>query len=347
MPPMTRLLSALSIAAGLALGAAPAAAQDKVAVGALRFVSNGPLFMALEQGFFKAEGLDVDIRFFDAAQPIAVAVVSGDVDLGATAFTAGLFNLAGKGALKVIAAQAKEQKGYEGNNVLASNAAWEKGLRRLEDLPGRSLGITQVGSSFHYQIGQIARLKAFDMKQVDLRPLQSLGNMSAALKGGQVDAVIIAPHIARTLLGAGDARLIGLYSELDEYQFGGLFASPKAIAGRRPVVQKFVRAYQKGAAAFSDALLRRDGSGKRISDARSKQAAAIVARYVAPGQDPQKAADTVEASTFYVDPQARLDIGDIHRQVAWFKAQGMIDAGVDPAAFIDLGFVQGHANVPR
>jgi NitT/TauT family transport system substrate-binding protein len=343
---LTRLLSAALVLVGTG-AAVPASAQDKVAVGALRFVSNGPLFMALEKGFFKAEGLEVDIRFFDAAQPIAVAVVSGDVDLGATAFTAGLFNLAGKGALKVIAAQAKEQKGYEGNNILASNAAWEKGLRRLEDLPGRSLGITQVGSSFHYQIGQIARLKGFDLKQVDLRPLQSLGNMSAALKGGQVDAIIIAPHIARTLLAGGDGKLIGLYSELDEYQFGGLFASPKAITGRRPVVERFVRAYQKGAAEFSGALLRLDAAGKRVTDARSKEAAAMVAKYVAPGQDPAKAADTVEASTFYVDPQARLDVGDIHRQVAWFKAQGMIDANVDPAAFIDLSFVQGHTNIPR
>lgn len=343
---IARLLTiALTVAAALA--AAPVQAQDKVAVGALRFVSNGPLFMALEKGFFKAEGLDVDIRFFDAAQPIAVAVVSGDVDLGATAFTAGLFNLAGKGALKVIAAQAKEQKGYEGNNVLASNAAWEKGLRRMEDLPGKSLAITQVGSSFHYQIGQIARIKGFDVKQMDLRPLQSLGNMSAALKGGQVDAIIIAPHIARSLLTAGDAKLLGLYSDLDEYQFGGLFASPRAITNRRAVVEKFVRAYQKGAEEFHGALLRLDASGKRISDARSKEAAAIVAKYVAPGQDPQKAADTVEASTFYVDPQARLDVGDIHRQVAWFKSQGMIDASVDAAAFIDLSFVQGHTNIPK
>jgi NitT/TauT family transport system substrate-binding protein len=340
----SRLLLCL-IAAGAAL--APAHAQDKVTVGALRFVSNGALFLALEKGFFKAEGLDVDIRFFDAAQPIAVAAVSGDIDIGATAFTAGLFNLAGRGGLKVIAAQAKEQKGYEGNNILASNAAWEKGLRRLEDLPGRSLGITQVGSSFHYQIGQIARIKGFDVKSMDLRPLQSLGNMSAALKGGQVDAIIIAPHIARTLLSAGDAKPLGRYSDLDEYQFGALFASAKAIAGRRAVVEKFVRAYQKGAGEFHGALLRLDAAGKRVSDARSREAATLLTKYVAPGQNPQAAAAVVEASTFYVDPQARLDVGDIHRQVAWFKAQGMVDAGVDAAAFIDLGFVQGHTNIPR
>src|SRR6266436_2144418 len=88
--------------------AGPAVAQEKVPVGVLRFVSSGPLFVAVEKGYFKQEGLDLDLKFFDAAQPIAVAVVTGDADFGLTAFTAGLFNLAGKGGLKIIAAQAKE-----------------------------------------------------------------------------------------------------------------------------------------------------------------------------------------------------------------------------------------------
>src|SRR4051812_10760518 len=109
----------MAVAAAL-FTAAPAAAQEKINVGVLRFVSSGPLFVAVEKGYFKQEGLELKLDFFDAAQPIAVAVVTGDVDFGLTAFTAGLFNLAGKGGLKVVAAQAKEAKGYEGNAILAS-----------------------------------------------------------------------------------------------------------------------------------------------------------------------------------------------------------------------------------
>src|SRR5262245_16413647 len=100
-------LPKLTLLAALVLASAPALAQEKLNVGALRFVSNGGLFVAVEKGYFKAEGLDIELKFFDAAQPIAVAVVSGDIDLGATAFTAGLYNLAGKGGLKIIAAQAR------------------------------------------------------------------------------------------------------------------------------------------------------------------------------------------------------------------------------------------------
>ena len=325
------------------IAAWPAAAQQKVAVGVLRFVSSGALFVAVERGYFKEEGLDPDLKFFAAAQPIAVAVVSGDVDFGLTAFTAGLFNLAGKGGLKIIAAQAKEARGFEGNAILASNAAWEGGLRRPEDLKGHSLGITQIGSSFHYQVGQIARLKGFDLKTMSLKPLQSLANMAAALKGNQVDAIIIAPHIAKQLLASGDAKLLGWYSDLDEYQFGALFTAPKTIASRRPIVQKFVRAYQKGAAEFADALLKRDDSGNRKFDAASHAVAALIAKHVYPSEPPDKAVGLVEASTFYVDPQARLDTADIQAQIAWYKAQGMVDASVDPDALFDLSFVHGDA----
>lgn len=342
----------LALATALAAAASPAAAQersnDKLNVGALRFVSNGGLFVAAEKGYFKDAGLDVTLRFFDAAQPIAVAVASGDIDLGATAFTAGLYNMAGKGALKVIAAQAREKKGYEGNAILASNAAYEKGLRKPEDLAGKSLGITQIGSSFHYQIGQIARVKGFDIKSVSLKPLQSLSNMVAALKGGQVDALIIAPHIARGLIASGDAKLIGWYSELDEYQFGALFASPRAVQERRGAVEKFVRAYQRGAAEFHDAMLTLDPSGTRSFERqKSDPVSMAVAKYVYPSDKPEQAIQRVMAASYYMDPQARLDVQDIYNQVAWLKAQGLVDASVDAKTFIDLSFVQGHMNVPK
>lgn len=336
------------LALGLAFGPPPAAAQEKLNVGALRFVSNGGLFVAMERGYFKAEGLDIDLKFFDAAQPIAVAVVSGDLDLGATAFTAGLYNMAGKGALKVIAAQAREKKGYQGNAILVSNAAWEKGFRRLEDFPGKSLGITQVGSSFHYQIGQIARVKNFDIKAVSLKPLQSLSNMAAALNGGTVDAIIIAPHIAKPMLARGEAKLLGWYSDLDEYQFGALFASPKAVEGRRAAVQKFVRAYQKGAQEFYDAMLKLDPAGARSFDRdKADPVGLAVAKYVYPNAQGQAAVEQVMASSYYIDPQARLDVGDIHNQVAWLKANGLVDGTADAKAFLDLSFVQGHMNVPK
>ena len=75
-------------------------------------------------------------------------------------------------------------------------------------------------------------------------------------------------------------------------------------------------------------------------------AAAIVAKYVYPGEPVDTAAALVEASAFPADPKARLDVADIYKQIAWMKAEKLVDATVDPAATLDLGFVEGHYNLP-
>jgi NitT/TauT family transport system substrate-binding protein len=334
------------LAAAAVAGSARAQTHDPVQVGVLRFVSSGPLFLALERGHFRNELIEVTPRFFEAAQPIAVATASGDVQLGLTAFTAGFYNLAGRGALKIIAAQAKEQRGFEGNAFLVSNAAYERGFRAVEAVAGKSFAITQLGSSFHYQIGQIARVKGFELRSVDLRPLQSLPNMVAALRSGQVDAMIIAPHIARSLVAQGQAKHLAWYSEFDEYQFGALFTATRATTERREFVQRFVHAYQEGCADYAAAFLRRDAQGRRLLDEGANDAAAIIARYVYPNEPEARGVELVKAASTFIDEKARLDVGDIHRQVAWMKEQSLVDRSADARAMLDLGFIEGHTNIP-
>lgn len=315
-----------------------ASAQERVTVGTLRQAASGALFLAAAQGYFKAEGLDVEMTAYPSEQAVVEALSLGATDFGVTAFGAAAFNLAAKGAIKAIAAQVREKRDYEGNELIASNAAYAKGLRKPENIAGKSFAISELGSSFHYQLGQIALAKRFDLASVTLKPMQSLDAMARAVAIGAADAAILPPQYARELLTANQAKLIVWYSELDEQQLGALFASAKTIAMRRAVVEKFLRAYRRGAGDYAAALLRRDRYAKRISDAKSQSAAAAIARYVYPGQSASAAA-TVEAGVYFMDSQARLDAADIARQVEWYKAQGLVDRSVDARAVMDLSFI--------
>ena len=63
----------LALAAGLAVAVLPGAralAGEKVTIGALRFTSSSPLFVAYERGYFSDAGLDVEFKFFQGAQPL-------------------------------------------------------------------------------------------------------------------------------------------------------------------------------------------------------------------------------------------------------------------------------------
>ena len=62
-------LAASAAAFGLA---APAIAQGrKIVLGALSFTSHAGTFVAVENDYFKAAGMDVELKFFQAAQPMA------------------------------------------------------------------------------------------------------------------------------------------------------------------------------------------------------------------------------------------------------------------------------------
>lgn len=320
--------------------AAPAAAEP-VTVSVLRLSSSGPLFIAQDKGHFAAEGLEVTFKFFSAAQPVAVAVTTGDADFGITGLTAGFYNLAGKGTLKMIAGQSSDAKGFHLSAYLANPRAVEAGLKTLDDFPGRSLAITQTGSTFHYMIGLLSRKKGFDLARVRLVPLQSIPNMVSALKGAQVDAAILPSTVALPLVAGGEATLLGWVGDETPWQLGALFTSGKATAEKRDLVQRFVRAYQNGTRAYHAAFNTLGPDGKTVEGPDHDALLAIIQKYT------QQPAASLKLGLPYVDPEARLDVQDIHDQVKWWQSQKMVEPAVDAAQILDLGFVQGHRNVPR
>lgn len=118
--------------------------SESIKIGGSKTASGGAAYIAIEKGYFKAEGLNVQVVFFDSAQPIAVAVVSGDIDVGTTGLSAGFYNLGGQGALKIIGAQGHESPGFHTIGYFVSRRAYEGGLNRCAISPA---ALSASGSS--------------------------------------------------------------------------------------------------------------------------------------------------------------------------------------------------------
>lgn len=323
------------------IAATPASAQTKVTVGVLKLASSGPVFIAQDKGFFKAAGLDVELKFFEAAQPVAVAIVSGDLDFGVTAFSAALYNLAGKGAIKVIAAQAREEPGYALNAYLAGAKAHAAGFNSLAQFQGRSVAITQMGSSFHYTVGLLADKLGFNIASVRLVALQSIPNMISALRGGQVEGAILPATVATPLITSGDAVLLGWVGDQTSWQVNGVFTNTKTVTARRAVAEAFIKGYQAATQAYYDGFLVKGADGKIVGGPTRDELLAIIAKYTE--QKPEQ----ILLGIPYVDPKARLMVDDVYRQVKWYQGQGVVDRDVDPKKLLDLSFVHGHFGVPN
>src|SRR4030081_1201999 len=294
-------LVALGLLAGVV--GAPARGEEplKARIGVLRLSSSAPVFIAQDKGYFRDAGLDIDLKFFDAAQPIAVATASGDIDFGITAFTAGLYNLAGKGTLKVIGGMSREKAGYPLIGYFVSNNAYAAGLKTPKDLAGKRIAVTQVGSSFHYSLGLLADKYGFKLADVKVLPLASLSDGAAALKGETVDAALLPVSTARTLMDAGGAKLLGWVGDETPWQLGAVFASPKTLTNQ-PLVTKLLAALIRADREYHDVILASVRDGKAEINDKTKPLLEIIAKYT------NLPVDQVVGNSAYLDPDGKRDV---------------------------------------
>jgi NitT/TauT family transport system substrate-binding protein len=329
---IVRLISVGLLA--VALGTAAQADEPlKARIGVLRLSSSAPVFIAQDKGYFREAGLEIELKFFDAAQPIAVATTSGDIDFGITAFTAGLYNLAGKGTLKVIGGMSREKAGYPLIGYFASNNAYAAGLKTPKDLAGKRIAMTQVGSSFHYSLGLLADKYGFKLGDIKVVPLQSLSNAVAALKGETVDAALLPASTARKLMDDGGAKLLGWVGDETPWQLGAVFASPKTLTNKA-LVTRLLGALERADREYHDVILAVVKDGNAPINDNTKPLLDIIAKYT------NLPVEQVVGNCAYIDAEGKLDVKNVDNQIKWLQAQGFVDKGFDADAIVAKDFVK-------
>lgn len=318
-PPFSRrgALGLIGGAVALPLLGRPAYANTKLTIGALRFTSHAPSFVAYERGYFADEGFDVEFKFFQAAQPMAVAVASGDVDYAVTAISGGLISLAEKGVAKVIAGALVEEPGIDGQKILVSDAAYRAGITDPGMLNDKSFGVTTAGSSFHYMGAQIAAAEGIDLTY---KPLQKTPAVIGALKSGQIDGWAIVPHIAKPLAASGAAHIIGdVATYLPDYQVTTVFTSATNADTERAQTEAFMIAFSRGAADFNAALVERT-----LGDDGAEEMVQLIHKYVYADRDYETAKPSIVNGAMRISEIGALRMASIQDQLDWFKAEKLV-----------------------
>ncbi|HEY1505311.1 MAG TPA: ABC transporter substrate-binding protein [Stellaceae bacterium] len=319
----------LSAALVIATGAARAA--DHATVCTVKTFGGGPTFVAKDKGFFAAQGLDAEVVMFDSAQPIAVAVTSGDCDFGAGGMTAAFFNFASQGTLKIIGAGTWEHAGFQSIGILASNQAYAAGLKSFQDMGGHSVGVTQLGTPLQFYFLQVAAKYRVPESGLHFLPLQANGTVASALAGGQADLAVQTAAPISTIVSKGDGKLLGWTAdELPPRQGEAVFTATKTANDRPAVVKAYLAGLRAGEAYFHDALV---GSGDKLREGpNASDIIAITAKYL---QQPE---DVIRRGLPYFDPQSRVAPDDIDALVAWYVSQHMLKSPIKAKDVIDMRY---------
>lgn len=260
----------------IALSACSRPSADRVVIGVPLLRISQPVFVAESRGLFKKHGVDVELKRFDTAQPLADELAAGRLDAAGYLALPILFSREGGPPPVRVVTAIVEDEGHPLSFLLVKAASE---LRSVPDLAGKTVGVLPT-LAYRRWLDAVLQHHGVDPRTVTVTPLAPQLQLDA-LSGGGIDALFTGDPMATAGIARGLARPLSPGAEvpaaLGAPFFFGTFAVSEPLAMRRPqVVAALVAALdeaitlieadaQVGRAALASAL--REGDRAFVSKA--------------------------------------------------------------------------------
>lgn len=235
---MRHILAAL-VTAGLALTAVPARAEpDKLRVGLVsRTFYYVPIWAAVQQGFYRDEGLDIDLTVMTNTTAQAAALKDGALQITVAPTEGIIDSVQNGGSLRIVAGNSGKLSHF----VIAQSR-----FHSIEDLRGATIGILSMteGSRFHFQ--QVAA--AHGMTEADYK-LKETGGAPArnqALLDRTIDAGLQSIPWSYVAEDAGFVNLADVSAAIPDWQFTTYNVDAIWAKQHSDLVVRFLRATLRG-----------------------------------------------------------------------------------------------------
>jgi NitT/TauT family transport system substrate-binding protein len=235
------LMSGLACGAMLPLSAtfAPARAAEKLRVAkvvpfAWTFT---PLDIGIQEGIFAKHGLDIDASASSGDAKLQQILTAGSVDIGIGSGPGMAF------AAKGVPAKAVAEM-YGAPRNMAVMVGYDSAIKTVDDLKGKKLGCTTVGSLTAWIGERINEKKGWGKDGIDVVAIGGMPPARAAIKTHQIDGYIGALEVGYKLEEAKEWRVITTGTPfVDHFITHVLFAHDELVQKRPDVVRAFLQGW--------------------------------------------------------------------------------------------------------
>jgi NitT/TauT family transport system substrate-binding protein len=322
--PLVHTAEAGTAAAALR-GALPQA--TRVRTGEVGILAGAGHYLAVEKGYFVEQGLDVESIHFTTTAEETAPLAAGQLDVGAGAHSAGLFNAIGRGVdIKLVADYGHTEPGRPGNALVVRRAAVETGeLRGVPDLRGRRAAIASLSIGIVSDVRAYLAQGGLTLSDLNLEQM-AFPDMMPALSNGSVDAAIIVEPFLTLVQQAGvGARWLYDYEVNPDHQVAAILYGPDFVREQPEAARRWMVAYLKGVRDFNDGFVRGNPAAReeaiqalmRWTPIRDR---GLYDRMSVLGLDPD---GTLRVDSLRADQELFLQLGQQDRPID-------LDAAVDP-----------------
>lgn len=311
---------------GVMLYRPPAAAQsqDTIKVVVIGYLSYAPIFIAQEEGFFAAEGIDVELLSVTRVSTAIPALVQGDIDVLPAAIMPSYFNIINRGGMmKVVAGKgynSPEACAYSG--IMARRSLLESGeLSTAEDMAGRRVSTDRTSTSY-YRFNKFLVAAGLTLDDLTVVDIPAAAKFDAFETGALDVATASEPWVTR-YERAGNALLWSRTSDhLPGFQFGHLLFGKSLLEDNPETGERFVLAYLKAVRHLN-------------AEGKSERHIEILAKYT--GLDREVLAEACWPP-LRDDGRAQIDSLDAYQR--WALEQGLVDHIAPIETLYDSRFIE-------
>ena len=208
-----------------------------------RSVFYAPQYVAINKGFFKEEGLEIELTTGQGADKVMTAVLAGQSDIGFAGPEASIYvyNEGKEDYAEVFAQMTKRDGSFLVSKTDTDNFSWND-LKGKTVIPGRKGGVPYM--TFEYVLKQNGIDPETD---VNLDDSIKFDLMAGAFAGGDAEYVTLFEPTASMTEEAGKGYVVASVGEASgEIPYTAYFAKKSYIEENKDVIQGFTNAIYKG-----------------------------------------------------------------------------------------------------
>lgn len=224
-----------------ASGSGGALEKTSIEVGVIPIVDVAPIYLGVEEGLFKKEGLDVKLTLAQGGAAIVPAVTSGQMDFGFSNVTSLIVGRQKGLPLKMVAA-GPQTTGDEKDDFAAVVTKKDSGIEEIKDLEGKKIGVNTLANISDSTVSEAVKEAGGDPEKLQFVEMP-FPDMPANLAKGNVDAIAAVEPFVTLAKNDGAVPVFSNYAyPVTDLTIATYFTSDQYVQQNPNTVAAFTRA---------------------------------------------------------------------------------------------------------
>ena len=201
-----------------------------------------PLYVAIENGYFEEEGIEIDLILTSGADKVSAAVLSDTVDVGFAGTESSIYVYAGKESDYLVTFAGLTKR--DGQFILARDCSSEF---ELNDLYGKEILVGRAGGMPAVNFLNAMKNADIDVSKINVNYSIDFASLSGSFIGGIGDYVNLFEPTATTVVNVSDACIVDSIGRLSgEVPYTAFYARKSYLEENEELLRGFTRAIAKG-----------------------------------------------------------------------------------------------------